>query len=269
MKKRTLALALCAVLALALLSGCGGKTGATLKVGASPTPHQEILEDVVKELLAKEGITLEVVAYDDYVFPNNHVEDGQLDANYFQHITYMNEFNESSGTHLVSVAGIHYEPLGIYPGKTASLDALADKAVIAIPNDATNGGRALLLLQQEGLIKLKDGVGLTPTVSDIAENPHSFDIKELKAELLTTTLKDVDVAVINGNYALGAGLKAEDALAFEADDGAAAEAYVNVLAVKEGRENDDSIKALAKALQSPEVKEYIEKTYGGGVVALF
>ena len=245
MKKKALALASCAVLALSLLSGCGGKdTGNTLKVGASPTPHQEILEDVVKDLLAKDGITLEVVPYDDYVLPNTNVEDGQLDANYFQHITYMNEFNESSGTHLVSVADVHYEPLGIYPGKTASLDALADGATVAIPNDATNGGRALLLLQQEGLIKLKDGVGMTPTVSDIAENPRGLDIKELKAELLT-------------------------ALAFEADDGAAAEAYVNVLAVKEGREDDEAIQALAKALNSPEVKSYIEETYGGGVVALF
>ena len=270
MKKKALALASCAVLALSLLSGCGGKdTGNTLKVGASPTPHQEILEDVVKDLLAKDGITLEVVPYDDYVLPNNNVEDGQLDANYFQHITYMNEFNESSGTHLVSVADVHYEPLGIYPGKTASLDALADGATVAIPNDATNGGRALLLLQQEGLIKLKDGVGMTPTVSDIAENPRGLDIKELKAELLTTTRQDVDLAVINGNYALGAGLKSSDALAFEADDGAAAEAYVNVLAVKEGREDDEAIQALAKALNSPEVKSYIEETYGGGVVALF
>ena len=271
MKKKILALALACVSCLSLLSACGGKSNeaVTIKVGASPTPHQEILENVVKDLLAKENVTLEVVPYDDYVLPNNNVEDGQLDANYFQHITYMNNFNEDSGTHLVSVAGLHYEPFGIYAGKTASLDALADGATIAIPNDATNGGRALLLLQEQGLITLKDGVGLEPTVSDIAENPHNYDIKELTANLLTTTLQDVDVAVINGNYAIGAGLKASEALAIEAADGIAGTAYVNVLAVKEGRENDEAIKALVDALKSDEVKAFIDETYGGGVVAVF
>ena len=271
MKKKILALALACVSCLSLLSACGGKSNeaVTIKVGASPTPHQEILENVVKDLLAKENVTLEVVPYDDYVLPNNNVEDGQLDANYFQHITYMNNFNEDSGTHLVSVAGLHYEPFGIYAGKTASLDALADGAVVAIPNDPTNGGRALLLLQEQGLITLKDGVGLEPTVSDIAENPHNYDIKELTANLLTTTLQDVDVAVINGNYAIGAGLKASEALAIEAADGIAGTAYVNVLAVKEGRENDEAIKALVDALKSDEVKAFIDETYGGGVVAVF
>ncbi len=271
MKKKILALALACVSCLSLLSACGGKSNeaVTIKVGASPTPHQEILENVVKDLLAKENVTLEVVPYDDYVLPNNNVEDGQLDANYFQHITYMNNFNEANGTHLVSVGSIHYEPFGIYAGKTASLDALADGATIAIPNDATNGGRALLLLQEQGLITLKDGVGLEPTVSDIAENPHNYDIKELTANLLTTTLQDVDVAVINGNYAIGAGLKAEDALAIESADGTAGVAYANVLAVKEGRENDEAIQKLLKALQSDEVKAYIDETYGGGVVAVF
>ena len=271
MKKKILALALACVSCLSLLSACGGKSNeaVTIKVGASPTPHQEILENVVKDLLAKENVTLEVVPYDDYVLPNNNVEDGQLDANYFQHITYMNNFNEANGTHLVSVGSIHYEPFGIYAGKTASLDALADGATIAIPNDATNGGRALLLLQEQGLITLKDGVGLEPTVSDIAENPHNYDIKELTANLLTTTLQDVDVAVINGNYAIGAGLKASEALAIEAADGIAGTAYVNVLAVKEGRENDEAIKALVDALKSDEVKAFIDETYGGGVVAVF
>ena len=268
MKKKLLALTLAAVLCLSLLSACGGKQAVTLKVGASPTPHAEILEGA-KEILAKDNITLEIVNYDDYVLPNTNVEDGQLDANYFQHITYMNNFNENDGTHLVSVAELHYEPFGIYAGKTASLDALPDGADIAIPNDPTNGGRALLLLQEQGLIKLKDGVGLEPTVEDIAENPHDYKIQQLTANLLTTTLQDVDVAVINGNYAIGAGLKASEALAIESADGIAGTAYVNVLAVKEGRENDEAIQALVKALESDQVKEFINENYGGGVVAVF
>lgn len=203
------------------------------------------------------------------MLPNTNVEDGQLDANYFQHITYMNNFNANDGTHLVSVAELHYEPFGIYAGKTASLDALPDGAQIAIPDDPTNGGRALLLLQEQGLIKLADGVGLEPTVEDIADNPHDYKIQQLTANLLTTTLQDVDVAVINGNYAIGAGLKASEALAIEAADGIAGTAYVNVLAVKEGRENDEAIKALVDALKSDEVKAFIDETYGGGVVAVF
>lgn len=267
--RKLAALALVGVLAAGLLSACGKKDPVTLKVGATPAPHAEILENVVKGLLEKEGVKLEVVTYDDYVFPNNHVEDGQLDANYFQHITYMNGFNADNGTHLVSVANIHYEPFGIYAGKTASLDALADGATVAIPNDPTNGGRALLLLQEQGLITLKDGVGLEPTVADITDNPKNLDIKELTANLLTTTLQDVDVAIINGNYAIGAGLKASDALAIESAEGAAATAYGNVLTVKEGRENDEAIQKLVKALQSQEVKDYIEQNYGGGVVPLF
>ena len=268
MKKNVFALALCAVLSLSLLSACGGKKSATIKVGASHTPHAQILE-VAKDILAKDNITLEIVSYDDYVLPNTNVEDGQLDANYFQHITYMNNFNANDGTHLVSVAELHYEPFGIYAGKTASLDALPDGAQIAIPDDPTNGGRALLLLQEQGLIKLADGVGLEPTVEDIADNPHDYKIQQLTANLLTTTLQDVDVAVINGNYAIGAGLKASEALAIEAADGIAGTAYVNVLAVKEGRENDEAIKALVDALKSDEVKAFIDETYGGGVVAVF
>lgn len=268
MKKNVFALALCAVLSLSLLSACGGKKGATVKVGASPTPHAEILE-VAKELLAKQDITLEIVKYDDYNLPNDNVEDGQLDANYFQNITYMNGYNRDAGTHLVSVAELHYEPFGIYAGKTASLDALPDGAEIAIPNDPTNGGRALLLLQEQGLITLADDVGLEPSVDDIADNPHDFKIQELTANLLTTTLQDVDIAVINGNYAIGAGLKASEALAIESADGIAGTAYVNVLAVKEGRENDEAIKALINALKSDEVKAFIDETYGGGVVAVF
>lgn len=263
------ALALAGVLSVGLLSSCGKEDAAvTLKVGASPTPHAEILENVVKGLLEKEGITLDVVTYDDYVLPNSNVEDGSIDANYFQHITYMNSFNADNGTHLVSVANVHYEPFGIYAGKTASLDALADGATVAIPNDPTNGGRALLLLQEQGLITLKDGAGLEPTVEDITDNPKNLDIMELEAKLLAPTLQDVDIAIINGNYALGAGLSEDDALAFE-DAAAAAAPYVNVLAVKEGRENDAAIQSLVKALQSDEVKQFMKDTYGNAVVPAF
>ena len=249
-------------------SPAGGGDAVVLKVGATPAPHAAVLE-VVKGLLAEEGIDLQIQEFDDYILPNTAVEDGSLDANYFQHITYMNEFNAEHGTHLVSAAGIHYEPFGLYAGKTASLEELADGAQIAVPNDGTNEARALLLLEQEGLIKLKEGVGLSATKSDIAENPHNYDIVELEARLLPTTLSDVDAAVINGNYAIDAGLKVSDAIAVEANDGAAAEAYVNVLAVKEGRENDEAIQKLVAALQSQEVKDYIAETYGGSVVALF
>ena len=268
MKKKVIALALTLALALGLTACGGGSDGKTIKVGATPAPHAAILE-VVQDILAEDGYTLEIVEYDDYVTPNTSLEDGSLDANYFQHITYMNEFNAEHGTHLVSAAGIHYEPFGLYAGKCASLEELADGAQIAVPNDGTNEARALLLLEQEGLIKLKDGVGLSATKSDVAENPHNYDIVELEARLLPTTLKDVDVAVINGNYAIDAGLKVSDAIAVEAAGGAAAEAYVNVLAVKEGKESSEGIQALVKALQSDEVRTFIEETYDGAVVALF
>ena len=266
MKKKVLALTLALVLALGL-TACGGGDK-TIKVGATPAPHAEILE-IAKDLMAKDGYTLEIVEYNDYIQPNNSVEDGSLLANYFQHITYMNDFNQSSGTHLVNAAGIHYEPFGLYAGKTASLSELADGAQIAVPNDATNEARALLLLEQEGLIKLKDGVGLSATKMDVAENPHNYDIVELEARQVSARLSDVDVAVINGNYAIDAGLKVSDALAVEANDGAAAEAYVNVVAVKEGNENNEAIKALVAALKTDEVRSFIEETYKGAVVPLF
>ena len=268
MKKKIFALALALVLCLSL-AACGSSgSKKTIKVGATPAPHADILE-VAKDLMAEKGYTLEIVEYNDYVQPNNSVEDGSLDANYFQHITYMNNFNEENGTHLVSVAAIHYEPFGTYAGKTASLDALADGAQIAVPNDGTNEARALLLLEQEGLITLKQGVGLSATKSDIASNPHNYEIVELEAQLLTTTLQDVDVAVINGNYAIDAGLKVSEALAVEAADGAAAEAYANVITVKAGNENNDAVKALVEVLKSDKIKTYIEETYDGAVVPLF
>ena len=268
MKKLVTIIALALALTLSL-TACGGKTNdKTIVVGATPAPHAQILE-VAKEILAKDGYTLEIREFDDYVLPNEAVEDGSIVANYFQHITYMNDFNAGSGTHLVSVAGIHYEPFGLYAGKCSSLADLPDGAQIAVPNDGTNEARALLLLEQEGLIKLKEGVGLSATKTDIVENPHNYEIVELEARLLPTTLQDVDVAVINGNYAIDAGLKVSEALAVEAADGTAAEAYVNVLAVKEGNENNEAVQALVKALQSEEVRNFILSTYDGAVVPLF
>ena len=240
----------------------------TLKVGASPTPHAEILA-VVKDLLAQEGITLEIVEFTDYIQPNLAVEEGEIDANYFQHITYMNNFNAENGTHLASVAEIHYEPFGLYAGTTASLDELQDGATIGVPNDPTNGGRALLLLQEQGLITLKEDVGLEPTVLDIAENPHNYQIEELEAAQLPRSLDSLDLAVINGNYAIQAGLNVADALAIESAEGTAGTAYVNVLAVAEDRVDDPAIQALANALKSDEVKTFIDETYGGAVVAVF
>ncbi len=270
--KKLIALLLALVMVLAL-AACGEKApveaeSTTIKVGATPAPHCEILE-VAKEVLAAKGYELEIVEFNDYIVPNDSVEQDELDANYFQHITYMNSFNEEHGTHLVSVAGIHYEPFGLYAGKCATLEELADGAQIAVPNDSSNEARALLLLQQEGLITLKEGVGLAATKDDIIDNPHNYDIVELDAHLLPTTLQDVDMAVINGNYAIDAGLKVSEAVAVEAADGDAAVAYVNVLTVKEGNEENAGIQALVEALQSEEVRTFIETTYEGAVVPLF
>ena len=237
-------------------------------MGATPAPHAEILE-VVKDILAEQGITLDIVQYNDYVQPNNAVEDGSLDANYFQHITYMNDFNDQNGTHLVSAAEVHYEPMSLYAGKVSSLDELADGALIGVPNDATNEARALLVLQQEGLITLRDGAGITATINDIVDNPKNLQFSEMEAAQLPLRLADLDMAVINGNYAIDAGLSMDDALATESADSEAAQAYVNVLAVKEGRESDPAIQALAAALCSDEVKTYIEENYNGAVVAVF
>lgn len=264
--KKLLALALTCTLLTGALAGCAPK-GATIKVGASPAPHAEILE-VVKEVLAKENITLEIVEFNDYVLPNTSLEDGSLDANYFQHITYMNDFNAKNGTHMVNVANVHYEPFAIYPGKAAALADLKDGDQIAVPNDGTNEARALMLLEANGLITLKADAGLSATKDDIAENPHNYDIVELEASQLTARRADVALAVINGNYALGAGLTSAEALAFE-DAAVAAEPYVNVLAVKEGNEDSDAIKALVKALTSQEVKDFMTEKYGEAVVPAF
>ena len=289
--KKLVSLLCTAALTAGLLAGCSGGTsstpapegsaapettpaetssleGTTLKVGATPAPHAEILE-VVKDILAEQGITLDIVQYNDYVQPNNAVEDGSLDANYFQHITYMNDFNEQYGTHLVSAAEVHYEPMALYAGKVTSLDELPDGALIGVPNDATNEARALLVLQQEGLITLDENAGITATINDIVDNPKNLEFSEMEAAQLPLRLADLDMAVINGNYAIDAGLSMADALAIESADGDAATAYVNVLAVKEGRESDPAIQALAEALCSQEVKDFIDENYAGAVVAVF
>lgn len=265
--KKIIAIALTLLFALSL-TACGKKSE-TLKVGASVTPHAEILK-VAKDELAKEGITLEIVEFTDYVLPNTSLESGDLDANYFQHKPYLDTFNAEHGTNLVSVAAIHYEPFGIYAGKTASIEALQDGATISVPNDGSNEARALLVLEAQGLIKLKEGVGTTATVLDIAENPKNLNIIEMEAAQLAISLQEVDLAVINGNYALQAGLNAAtDALATEDANSAAAQEYANILAVKAGNESDPRIAKLIVALESDAVRDYINNTYKGAVVPLF
>ena len=240
----------------------------TIVVGASPAPHAEILKAAQEAMKAK-GYNLEVREYTDYVQPNNALDTGDLDANYFQHKPYLDSFNAQNGTKLVSAGAIHYEPFGIYGGKVSSLDDLKDKAAVLVPNDVSNEARALLLLEAQGLIKLKEGVGLEATRNDIVENPKNLDIVEMEAAQLPRSLPDADIAVINGNYAIEAGLKVSDALATEDSQSLAATTYGNIVAVKEGEENSDAIKALVEALTSPEVKQFMEQRYEGAVVPLF
>ena len=239
-----------------------------LVVGASPAPHAEILE-AAREVLASKGYDLEIVEYTDYVIPNNALDSGDLDANYFQHKPYLDSFNEQNGTDLVSAGAIHYEPFGIYAGKTASLDALPDGATVLVPNDITNEARALLLLEAQGLLTLKEDAGLEATPTDIVDNPKNLEFVELEAALLPRSLPDEDIAVINGNYAIEAGLKMSDALAVEDSDSLAATTYGNVVAVRAEDAESDKTKALIEALTSPEVKEFMETTYEGAVVPLF
>ena len=282
MKKKLLALLLGLTLCLSL-AACGGSTDdtaaddtadtagddaaetVTLTVAASPTPHAVILEQCVP-ILAEQGIELVVNEYSDYVVPNTAVEDGDEDANFFQHLPYLEEFNETRGTHLVSVAGVHIEPMGIYAGQTASLEDLPDGAVIAIPNDATNEGRALLLLESQGLITLDDSSNLTATPNNIVVNPKNLEFQELEAATIPSVLADVDLAIINSNYALGADLNpTTDALAIESSDSP----YVNVLVVKEGNENNEAVQALVEALHSDTIRDFITESYGGAVVPAF
>lgn len=268
--KKTIAIILALVMIVGCLCGCGGKKDdKTIKIGASPTPHAEIL-GAVKEALAADGYKLEIVEYNDYVLPNTAVEDGSLDANYFQHTPYLNDFNQNNGTHIVSAGSIHYEPFGIYAGKVTTFDALTEGSKISVPNDGSNEARALFLLQQEGLITLKEGTSVaSATILDIAENPLGLEIVEMEAAQLVLALPDVDLAVINGNYAIGGGLKVSDALALEDASGDAAQTYANIVAVKEGNEKSEKIVALIKALQSDTVRAFCEEKYAGAVVPIF
>ena len=266
--KKFLAILVTGALIAGTLTGCGGssKDDKVIKVAASATPHSEILEQV-KPVLEEKGYDLQVTVFDDYVQPNEVVESGEFDANYFQHIPYLNSFNEEKGTHLVNAGGIHYEPFGIYPGTKASLDEVADGDSIAVPNDTTNEARALLLLQDNGLITLKDGAGLEVTVNDIVENPHNLEIVELEAAQVPRVVGEVAFVVLNGNYALEAGYSvAKDSIAYESTDSEAAKTYVNVIAVKEGNEDSAKIKALVEALKSDAIKTYINDTYDGAVI---
>ena len=263
--KKIIALVLALTLALTL-AACGGKADSkTIKVGTAPGPHAEIME-AVADLIVAEGYTLEVVEFSDYVLPNTALDEGEIDANYFQHITYMNSFNEEHGLKMVSAAGIHYEPFGLYAGKTASIAALAEGAKIAVPNDPSNEARALLLLEAQGLIKLSEEAGLEATPNDIVENPKNLTFVELEAAMVPNTLSEVDIAVINVNYALEAGFNpVKDALAIESADSP----YVNILVVKEGNEDNAAIKALIEALHSDTVRDFIEEKYEGAVVPAF
>lgn len=266
--KKILALALAVLLVAVAFTACAPKTDdKTITVAASPAPHAEILE-VCKEVLAEQGYNLEIKVMSDYIIPNNATESGDVDANYFQHTPYLDEFNASNGTHLVSVAKIHYEPFGIYAGVSTDLN-LPEGAKIAVPNDATNEARALLLLEANGLIKLNENAGLTATKNDIAENPLGLEIVEMEAALLPTVLDEVNVAVINGNYAIAAGLKVSEAIATEDAASVAAQTYANILVVKEGNEELEKVTALKDALLSDTVRDYINGTYDGAVIAIF
>lgn len=287
--KKLIAALLTGTLAFGALTGCGSSSTETpaqdgaaeeaagdtaeesgdlqaITVAASATPHAEILEQA-KPLLAEQGYDLQVTVFDDYVQPNLVVDSGDFDANYFQHIPYLDDFNEEHGTSLVNAGGIHYEPFGIYPGTKKDLGELEEGDVIAVPNDTTNEARALLLLQDNGVIKLKDGVGLEATVKDIEENPKNVEIEELEAAQVSRVADEVAFVVLNGNYALQAGYSvSKDAIAYEKSDSEAAQTYVNVIAVKEGNEDSEKIKALVDVLKSDEIKDFITENYDGAVI---
>ena len=243
------------------------KANVVLKVGANITPHSEILE-VAKPILAEKGITLEIVKLEDSITPNTGVIEGSLDANYFQHVPYLDQFNKENNSKLVSVGAVHYEPFGVYAGKVKDLKELKEGAVVAVPNNVTNEARALLLLAQENIIKLKDGAGINATVEDIVENPLKIKFKELAPEQLVAALPDVDVAVINGNYAIEGGLHVSQALAVEANDGLAAQTYGNIIATVPSKKDSEALKVLVEVLQSEDVKKFIEGKYDGAVVPL-
>ena len=273
-KLSLLALVLALVFAFTACGGSGGDEGGkasedkTIKVAASPTPHAEILNSVADKL-AEDGWTLEVVEFDDYVQPNVATTEGDVDANYFQHVPYLDQYNDENGTDLVAVGNVHYEAMGAYKGSKASFDELADGDKIGVPNDVTNEARALQLLAANGVITLKDGVGLEATKADIVENPKNIEIVELEAATIPASLPDLAIGVINANYALGAGLTTDDAVAYEAEDSEAAETYVNVIVVNAGNEESEKTKALVAAVQTDEVKAFIEEQYKGAVQAKF
>ena len=301
--KKKITLALAAVLAAASLAACGSsgttQTAATteaakteasqetqgeakaeettqaeakaeavnIKIGATPSPHAEILEQA-KDALAAEGINIEIVVYNDYVQPNLAVDQGELQANYFQHQPYLDDFNKENNTHVTSVGVVHYEPFGIYAGKANDLSNIQDGAQIAVPNDTTNEARALQLLQANGIITLKDGAGLTATKQDITENPHNVEILEVEAAQIPRSIESVDFACMNGNYAIDAGFKPSDALAQEDASSEAAQTFANIVAVSEADANADWAKKLVEVLQSQEIEDYITKTYEGGVIPI-
>ena len=298
MKKRVAALLL--GLAVASLAACGGQKAETkaesqveteagsekaaesekateaakaegeavkIKIGATPSPHAEILE-AAKDALKKKGVEIEIVTYNDYVQPNLATEQGQVDANYFQHLPYLEDFNKENNTHVVSVGKIHYEPFGIYAGKSKDLKAIQDGAKIAVPNDTTNEARALLLLEANGIIKLKDGAGLTATKQDIVENPHNVEIYEVEAAQIPRSLDSVEFACMNGNYAIQANYKPSDALAAEDAQSEAAQTYANIIAVSEKNKDAEWAKTLVEVLHSKEIQDFINEKYEGGVVPI-
>lgn len=292
MKKKVILSAICALSLVAAfaLAGCGSSNASSassssssaassettvIKVGAVPTPHAEILQDVVAPILEEEGYKLEVVEFNDYVLPNTALASGEIDANYFQHVPYMEDFNAEQGTDIVDVVSVHFEPFAIYAGKCKTLDEVKEKIAagenvsIAVPNDTTNEARALLLLEAEGIIKLPENAGLDVTAIDIIDKEDNLSIEEIEAAQITRALQDLDIACINGNYAQEAGLNVDDALAVEDVESIAAQTYANVLATNNGDENSEAIQALAKALTSDEVKSYIQEKYGNAVIAVF
>ena len=266
-----------ALIASSVLAACGNSGSAsssasetkTLTVAASPSPHAEILNNFAVPKLKDQNIDLEVKEYTDYIIPNQVTSSGEVDANYFQHINYLNNYNKENGTDLVAVAAIHYEPFGIYAGKSSDLKNIADGAQIAVPNDPTNEGRAFLLLQQEGLVTLKDPENLEATPVDVAESPHSLNFVEVEAAAVPRQLQDVDFAVINGNYAIEAGLHVSDAVAVEAADGTAVEQYANYIVTTPDKQDDDRIKALVSVLTSDDFKTYLKDTYDEDVLPAF
>lgn len=279
--KKFIGILLTAALAFGAV-GCGGTTtnetadeattttaeGATIVVGASPSPHAEILK-AAQPLLAEKGITLEIKEFTDYVQPNLALNTGDLDANYFQHQPYLDQFNADNDMDLVALGAVHYEPMGIFAGNSSDLAALPDGAKVGVPNDATNEARALLLLESNGLIKLKEDAGVAATKLDIVENPHNLEIVEMEAAQLPLSLGSLGIAVINGNYALSGGLSISDALAIEEADSLAAETYQNVVAVRNGDETRPELQTLIEVLNSQEIADYINETFEGAVAPVF